>query len=190
MNNVCTLRLKPALRLLFLTAVCVLLPTTYLSLIAEDKSLEQVEFAMEGSVVRPVHLPEDALRVMRQNKTVVDCLESGQSKEAIPETWFITSEVHLSNSHEAGLVVMPRSPEGACLLNAHTMPFWILLKSGRTWTIALEDNVLVLRVLSTLSYEHRDIETTAANLNETTTWLYRFDGEKYILNKKTSIPQK
>lgn len=148
---------------------------------------------MDGPVVRPVHLPEDALKVMRQNKTVLDCLEDEQSKDDIPETWFIASEVHLSDSDEVGLVVMPRasegSPGGACLLNAHTMPFWILLKSGRAYTIVLEDNVLVLRVLSTVSHGHRDIETTAINLNETTKWLYGFDGEKYIVNKKTSIPQ-
>lgn len=148
---------------------------------------------MEGPVVRPVHLPEDALYVMRQNKTVLRCLEGGHSKDDIPGTWFIASEVHLTDSDKVGLVVMPgaseSSPSGACLLNAHTMPFWILLKSGRAYTIVLEANVQELDVLSTMSHGHRDIETTATNLNATTECLYRFDGEKYVLNKKTSIPQ-
>jgi len=144
---------------------------------------------MESPVVRPVNLPGDALRVMKQNKTVPACFEDGQSKDDIPETWFIASDIHLSDSNETGLVVMPRSPDGACLLGAHTMPFWILLKRGGKYTVALEANVLTLRALSSVSHKYRDIETTAENLNETTKWLYRFDGEKYILNKKTSIPQ-
>jgi hypothetical protein len=194
MNAPRMLRPRTVRRLLFLAAISILLPTTDFGFVPEGGSHEQVMFAMEGvPVLRPVNLPEDALRVMRQNKTVLDCLEEGQSNDEVHGTWFIASEVHLTASGETHLVVMPSyslgPSDGGCLLNAHTMPFWILAKRGRTYTILLEANAQVLSVLSTVSHGHQDILTTAANLNETTKWLYRFDGEKYILKKKTSIPQ-
>jgi hypothetical protein len=166
MSIVTRLRLRSVQQLLFPAAFSLLLFIGDSHLIAEQEPHEQVGFAMEGGVVHPVKLTEEAIRVMRQNKVVQDCLEEGQSKDSISGTWFVASEVHLSATGEASLVVMPSAseaaPDGACLLNAHTMPFWILLKTGGTYTVVLEDNVQVLTILSTFSHRYSDIETTAA----------------------------
>jgi len=162
---------------------------------AGAQSSEQASFAMEGiPLSHPVNVPNDALRVMRKNATVLSCSAQEESGGEAPEKWFVASEIHLTTNSQVDLVVMPRDMRekpsaNRCLFNAHSMPFWILAKQGSEYTLVLEDNVQTLKVLVTVSREHRDIETTAVNLNETTKWLYRFDGHRYTLSKKTSTPR-
>ena len=195
MNLALVLRPRTSRGYFFLAAILIILTGAHYVAKADVATPEQIMFAMEGvPLSHPIDLPDNALRMMRKNPTVLDCLKQGQSPDDIPGMWFVASEIHLSTSGQSDLVVMPRdmseSPSAnRFLFHAHSMPFWILLKRGKAYTIALEANVQMLKVLSTASQGHRDIETTATNLNETTNWLYRFNGEKYILKKKTSIPQ-
>jgi hypothetical protein len=179
---------------LFLAVISILPPAADFGRVVEGGSRGQVLSAVEGvPPSRPVNLPENALRVTSANKMVRDCLAQGQSHDDLHGTWFIVSEIHLSSGRATDLVGMLRPSEGPsagrCPLQAHSMPFWILLKQGGGCNIVLESNVQVLRVLSTMPHDHLDIETTVTNLNETTKWLSRFGGEKYALKKKTSIPQ-
>ncbi len=181
-------------RYFLLASILTILASAHFGAMADVAWPEQVMFAMEGvRVSRPIDLPDNALRVMRKNTTVLSCLEQGKSPDDIPGTWFVASEIHLRTSNQFNLVVMPRqtseSPSAnRCLFHAHSIPFWILIKRGTGYTIVLEANVQVLRVLRTTSHEYRNIETTSSNLNEDTKWLYQFDGHKYALKKKTSTP--
>lgn len=161
-------------------------------LAAQHAPREQSMFGNEGNVSKPMDLPKTALRVMRKNAFVLSCLEKDQVPEHIPGDWFVASAVHLKNG-ETDIVVMPRTTsEGeatnGCLLGAHTGPFWILTKNQNAYTLVLEENTQVLQILSSRSNGYRDIETKARNLNESTTWVYSFDGHKYALKKKTSTP--
>ena len=162
---------------------------------ADVKSSEQTSFAMESiPLSHPINLPNDALRVMRKNETVLSCSEQEQSGGEALEKWFVASEIHMTTNSQVDLVVMPRDMRekpsaNRCLYNAHSMPFWILAKQGSEYTIVLEDNVQTLKVLRTMSHEYRDIETSSSNLNASTKWLYQFDGHIYTLSKKTSTPR-
>jgi hypothetical protein len=162
---------------------------------ADGKSSEQASFAMEGiPLSHPVNLPNDALRVLRKNATILSCSEQEQSGGEAQEKWFVASEIHLTTNSQVDLVVMPRDMRekpsaNRCLFNAHSMPFWILVKQGSEYTLVLEDNVQTLKVLRTVSHEFRDIETSSSDLNASTKWLYQFDGHRYTLSKKTSTPR-
>jgi hypothetical protein len=149
---------------------------------------------MEGEPLsHPIDLPDNALQVMRGSATVLSCIEQGQTPDDIPAMWFVASQIHLRTSRQTDLVVMPRDlrekpSANRCLFHAHSMPFWILAEQESTYTIVLEDNVQTLKVLRTTSHRYRDIETSSFNLNGATKWFYQFDGHKYSLTKKSSIP--
>ena len=162
---------------------------------ADVNSSEQTSFGMEGiPLSHPVNLPNGAMRVMLKNATVLSCSEQEQSGGKALEKWFVASEIHLTTSSQVDLVVMPQDMHekpsaNRCLLNAHSMPFWILAKQGPEYALVLEANVQTLKVLRTMSHEYRDIETSSSNPNESTKWFYQFDGHRYTLSKKTSTPQ-
>ena len=132
--------------------------------ITAAQAREQSMFAMEGvPLSQPVELPKDGLQLMRSNAFVLGCLQEGQSPEDIPAKWFVASEVHLRRMQETDLLVMPqetpqRPADNACLFHPYSMPFWILIKNKTGYTLALEEHVQVLRVLSSTSNGYRDIE--------------------------------
>ena len=76
-------------------------------------------------------------------------------------------------------------PKGA--LGAHSMPFWVFLENHGDYTLVLKDSVQLLRVLQTQSNGHRHIETSMSTTLGQTTWLYKFDGQKYELVRKTTV---
>ncbi len=121
-------------RYFLLASILTILASAHFGAMADVAWPEQVMFAMEGvRVSRPIDLPDNALRVMRKNTTVLSCLEQGKSPDDIPGTWFVASEIHLRTSNQFNLVVMPRqtseSPSAnRCLFHAHSIPFWILIK--------------------------------------------------------------
>jgi hypothetical protein len=155
---------------------------------------EQSTFAAEVvPLSHPVDLPKSALQVMKKNVFVLSCLKGGSSPENVPGEWFVASKIYLRPTEEADLLVMPRqtskSPaDNACLFQAHSMPFWILIRNGTGYVVVLEEHVQVLRVLRSSSNGYRDIETKVSNLNESTTWIFGFDGQKYVLMRKVSSP--
>jgi len=194
MNHAGVLRSSTRARSSLFACLLVVPASTQLPSKTAAQAHEQSVFAMEGvPLSHSVDLPRSALQVMRENTFVLSCLEKGQSSEDIPGDWFVASEVHLRATQETDLLVMPRdtsesAANNACLFHAHSMPFWVLIKSKTGYTLALEEHVQALRVLSSVSNGYRDIETKLSNLNESTTWVFRFDGHRYVLKKETSTP--
>jgi hypothetical protein len=77
-------------------------------------------------------------------------------------------------------------PKGA--LGAHTpCPSGFSLENYGDYTLVLKDSVQLLRVLQTQSNGHRHIETSMSTTLGQTTWLYKFDGQKYELVRKTTV---
>ena len=198
MNLAALLRPSAATQSFLFASLLIIQDTTQLASRAEVQTHEQSTFAMEGvPLSHPVDLPENALQLMRKNAFVLSCHEEGPSPKDIPGEWFVASEVHLRTTHEADLLVMPRdmsretskSPaDNACLFHAHSMPFWILIRNKAGYIVGLEEHAQVLRVLRSTSNRYRNIETKLSNLNESTTWIFRFDGHQYVRTGKTSIP--
>lgn len=159
---------------------------------------EQRVFAMEGVVIsHPADVPEKALAVLRKSPAVLDCIEKDQSAEDIPAIWFVASEVHLRGTEEVDLVVQPRdltatSPDkptsNACLVYAHTVPFWVLRKTADGCVLVLEESTQVLRILDNRSQGYRDIESSLSTTLGHTKLLFKFDGQRYKLFRKHTLP--
>lgn len=194
MNRAGVLRASAATQSFLFISFWIIPANAQLASRAQVQSHQQLTFAMEGvPLSHLLDLPKNALQVIRKNTFVLSCLAAGLSPEDIPGEWFVASEVHLRDTKEADLLVVPRqstqSPaDNACLFHAHSMPFWILIRNKTGYTVVLEEHVQILRVLPSTSKGYRNIETQLSNLNESTTWLFRFDGDQYVATKKASIP--
>ena len=194
MNRAGVLRAKAEAQSFLVISFWIIPANAQLASTAQVQSHEQLTFAMEGvPLSHPLDLPKNALQVIRKNPFVLRCLAEGSSPGDIPGEWFVASEVHLRGTKEADLLVVPRestqSPtDNACLFHAHSMPFWILIRNKTRYTVVLEEHVQILRVLPSTSKGYRNIETQLSNLDESATWLFRFDGDQYVATKKTSIP--
>ncbi len=154
---------------------------------------EQSKFAVEGiEIAKPVRIPEAVVKILREDKYVRGCLRQDQPSTEIPASWFVGSKIHLNESDETDLIVLPRqlsaqdnSPsENACLYGANVAPFWVFRKMPGGYVLVLGISALGLKVLSTKSNGYRDISTWSSTAVTQTTLFFRFDGHKYRLSTK------
>jgi hypothetical protein len=168
------------LALLALLVMCVPAPSAG----KEPHPSEQVVFSAEESEVeKPVALPHDVLATLAQDEMVRNVLEDeGMLPEKIPPSWFSASEIHLSNSRDADIVVVANPP----LAGGNVTTFWVFCATAHGYKLVLLAPAHTLRVKNTRRRGHRDIELTSATAVEVSTVLCRFDGEKYAGYKTSS----
>jgi len=139
----------------------------------------------EQRVKRPVPVPDMVLQILRTDDGVKSCLESNPlSAGQELGTWFIVSEIHLDGPAEVDLVVVPsmRGEEAPCFLTpAGIGQFWMFLRTGRGYQLALKAFGNGLSVLKTRNNGYRDLQTVTlgqAGKYETTI-TFRFDRGQY-----------
>ena len=176
---------------------CLLLTlVSAISQFASGQDHEQSVFAMEGIALRrPVNVPAPVLKLLREDESVTACRQDQTDSTIIPSYWFVGSKVSLSTSVGTDLVVVPRNISGAekrvnaCLLGAHTMPFWIFRKFDNQYRLVFSGSAQVLRLLDTSTNGLRDVETSISSTVGNTISHFRFDGHDYILaDRKTTPP--
>jgi hypothetical protein len=151
----------------------------------EQSGFGTEEVPGEPRIKRPLPVPDAALQILKTDGGVKSCLEHNRlapGQDLGP--WFIASEIHLGGPHEADLVVVPtfRGREGMCFQSAAGIGlFWIFLKSGEQYHLALKTWGGGLEILGSRSNGYRDIQT--GTLGQAgrflTTVTFHFDGARY-----------
>ena len=54
---------------------------------------QQTKFSAEDPIQRPVDVPIDVLKLLRNDERNQTCLIKGQLKEDMPASWFVASEI-------------------------------------------------------------------------------------------------
>jgi hypothetical protein len=159
-----------------------------------EAPVEQSIFAMEGiTISRPVDVPSSAVAILRQDPFVRSCVQEGQSADSIPSQWFVASEVHLRDIRTTDLIVQPRqlteSPAAnACLYHAHALPFWVLAQTKNGYALLMKESTQRLEILDRRSNGYRNIETLMSTTLGRIRSIFVFDGHKYRVFKKFSLP--
>ena len=146
---------------------------------------EQSRFGIEEGVKRPVRLPASVLKILSHDERIALCLRHGNAApEQVPDSWFLASEVHLSDAGGVDLVVQARPQrdrnlDNSCLFGANIGPFWVFRHTLRDYQLALETDVLGLQILKSKTNGYRDIECIQATAAKRITVYFRFDGSRY-----------
>lgn len=145
-------------------------------------------------IYKPITLPEEAIQTLKSSEAVSICLKAYDHK--FDSAWVVGSEVHLSNTGEKAIVVMPNlllqtpsgtPPDNACLRGAHTVPFWVLRKGDKGYQLLLETGASAIFVDESRHNGYLDIIASTANFSDTVDVYYRFDGIKYQEFKRKVI---
>jgi hypothetical protein len=150
----------------------------------EPHPSEQLVFSAEESEVKkPVALPHDVLAILQQDEMVRNALEDeGLPPKKLPPSWFSGSEIHLSNSRNADIVVVANPP----LAGGNMTTFWVFCATAQGYKLVLRAPAHTLRIENMRRRGHRDIDLISATAVEVSTVLCRFDGEKYAGYKTSS----
>jgi len=140
---------------------------------------EQSRFGAEAVIRKPVEIPTDVLSILREDERNRTCLRDGESPTSITSSWFVGSQIHLSNG-AADLVVTTRNE---CLLGANVVPFWVFRNTPQGHQLVLSVSALGLDVLNTKTKTYRDIRLSAATAQRVRTTLFKFDGKEYRSGK-------
>jgi hypothetical protein len=169
---------------LLLVSFCI--PASFAQKKEKIEFTEQTSFSCEEErFEHPVPLNEAAKKALAGEKSIADALRDEKlSVETMPEDWFTASEVHLSGSTEVDLVVM-----GARLARgAYTSTFWVLRKSAHGYRVVLRDNAHDLELQKARTNGLHNILTAIITLRYGSTAEYEFDGNKYRIATRTSLP--
>jgi hypothetical protein len=125
-----------------------------------EHSRQQTNFGVEDTFQKPVSIPDDALQSLRMSKGTDDLLQECAEKEGIPAaeipaSWFVASEIRLTQMGSSGLVVRG---ERACLGGAHIAQFWVLAKSAEGYRVVFQGRADGLAVLPTRTNGYRDLQ--------------------------------
>ncbi len=148
-------------------------------------SLEQREFsAMAENVKRPVTLPPSVIRLLKDDRDVKHVMESlGLPSDQLPLSWFLASEVHLSERNEKDLVVV------GTILGANVTTFWIFRPEHGGFELPLDGApALQLNIKNTRSHGYRDVELVAATAVTVSTVVCKFDGRIYKTYSSSTKP--
>lgn len=140
---------------------------------------QQTIFGVEESVTRPVDLPEDVLKILREDKRNRESLEKGQSISDIPASWFAASEINLNEDKLPDLIVIATEPR---LFGANLAPFWVFRNTTQGNKLVLSVSALGLEALHTRTNGFRDIRSTIATARGVFTTIFKFDGDAYAPN--------
>lgn len=143
---------------------------------------QQSTFGAEERIKRPITLPEDILKILKQDKRNQESLKEGQSVNDISASWFTASEIYLNDDKLPDLIVMATDPH---LFGANVVPFWVFQKTPQGNKLVLSVSALVLEVLKSKTNGYYDIRTSVATAREVLTTIFTFNGETYSKNRKS-----
>ena len=147
---------------------------------------EQAKFSAEDETVkRPIVLPDDALRVIKEDPFVAEALKNeAPSATQIPKGWLMASEVHLAGPDEKDIIVVAIG----LLSGANVTTFWVLRPSSRGYELLLNAPAHDLIIRGTRFKGYRDIELFSATAVEVSTVSLRFDGKQYEVHERIPKP--
>ena len=139
-------------------------------------SVQENFSAEEEGVKKPVPLPVDVLKILAQDERVRRQMEKEDPKPAeVPGSWFSASEIRLGPSKESDLIVQATGP----LVGANIVVFWVFIRAGDRWKMALMVPAHDLRVMRKHNDEYRNIEASGETCCTITMGRFRFDGSHY-----------
>lgn len=144
---------------------------------------EQTVFHEYEPFQHDVPLPPKVLHALLRTKEAKEALESAREDQRNnPSQLFQAAEVHLRGLDEVDLVVQGFPP----VSGADNTWFWIVLSARSTPKIALWTGGDSLEVMASRTNGYRNISCSWSSASGyTRKWKYHFNGEKYLLWKKT-----
>lgn len=100
----------------------------------------------------------------------------------LPSSWFLASEIHLSNANRPDLVVIGRPP----ISGANVTTFWVFFNELGGYKLVLVAPAHDLIVKKALWKRVRDIELASMTAVQISTVLLRFNGKRYVEHSATS----
>ena len=138
---------------------------------------EERSFGLEQPVERPAIIPDDVLKILRQNSDISTCPVSEELRNTIPASWYEASEVHLNGASQGDLIVKAKN---ACFWGPNLGPFWIFKGTAHHGHRLVLSTVAVgLDVLTTQTKGLHDIRMFAFVSLEPSYVRYKFDGNEY-----------
>ncbi len=149
-------------------------------------SSEQSHFSAEDDrVKKPALIPNDVLAILQNNEVVRNIMESENIPAGkLPSSWFSASAIHLSASAKTDLVVVGNPP----VSGANTATFWVFVATAHGYELALTGPAHDLIVNNSRSKGYRNIEMSAESAVQFYSALYRFDGKRYSVFRRKSVP--
>jgi hypothetical protein len=149
-------------------------------------SVEQTAFGSEEEKFEhPATLSTEARAALAGERSIADVLkDDGLTAETMPKDWFMASEVHLSSSDEADLVVMGDK----IARGAYTTAFWVLRHSRTGYKVVFRADAHSLDLLKSRTNGLCDISITIVNLHGEYSAEYGFDGNTYKIAKRKWEP--
>jgi hypothetical protein len=147
---------------------------------------EQTHFSAEDeSVMHPIVLPGEALRLIEEDPFVVEALKSqAPATTQVPAGWLMASGVHLAGTDENDIVVVA----AGLLSGANVTTFWVLRPADRGYELLLTAPAHDLVIKRTRSKGYKNIEFLSATAVEVSTVSLRFDGRRYQVQARSSKP--
>lgn len=153
----------------------------------KTKTREQTGFGMEDEIKYPVPLPNDVLKILREDEYVrARSLKEGESVENITASLFVASEIDLNEDNLPDLVVT--GSEDSNLSGANVTVYWLFRNTPEGHRCVAELNTFGFDILKTKTNGFRDIEASAQTLEKVFTDFYVFDGKKYRLKMSRRKP--
>lgn len=148
--------------------------------------LEQTEFsAEEEGVHKPVAVPPDVMSILKQDEWVRSTLNSERiPADKLPVSWFSASEIHLSTSPRADLVVVGEPP----LNGGNVAGFWLFIATSHGYKLGLKQSAHDLTIKKTRRNGYREIEASAESAITFYSALFYFDGDQYVKRSGKTAP--
>ena len=164
------------MRFILILSLLILVCSTYAQTSQKTAHAEQTRFGLEEPIDRPASIPEDVLKILRQDSDVTTCeLEAG-SRDRIPATWYEASRIHLDGTNRADLIVKAKN---ACLMGPNLGPFWVFRKTAGGHDLVLSTVAVGVQILKNKTNGLRDIRIGAIVNLQPSYVTYRFDGHAY-----------
>lgn len=158
-------------------------------------SFVQSEFYADPSerITRPLPVPESVLQILAGEDVVTACMKDTPILRGRPlAAWFVASEIHLNDSSEPDMIVLPSSQAPfLCFHSAEGIGrFWAFRRTNGGYDLALTTSGLSLSVLDTKHNGYRDIRSGGQVGKFGTTTIFRFESGRYREYRKetTEVP--
>lgn len=149
---------------------------------------EQRLFSAGHETVRhPTPIPPGIMAILAHDPDVKEILESQHlASDKLPGSWFLASEVHLTNRGEKDLVIIGVGP----IRGANVTTFWIFRPRDGAFESILDPpaSVHTLTIRGTQSNGYKDIELLSATATTISSVLCKFEGTSYKQTVPTLTP--
>lgn len=166
-------------------SLCILLILLLWNLLTAQKSKsampsEQMSFGYEIKVKRPVKLPRQILKLLKNDVDVREvCSAQSVTQDHIESDSFVTSHINLNVEGSASLIVTS-ADNGSCYLGgANTGPFWIFYLTRTGYRLGLKERTHDLDVLRTKTRGFNDIRSMRPLGPHVVVTIFKFDGNQY-----------